>query len=335
MHNSEHYLVVGSGSIAHRHIANLKSLYASSQVSCVSASGRTLTIQETGADKIFSSLAQAIQVRPKFAIVASPSTLHTQHMADLISAGIPVLVEKPVADSLESIAPQQALFQANLNIIDVGYNLRFMPSAIKLKALLSESLIGRIHSIQADVGQYLPDWRPHSDYRNNVSAQATLGGGALLELSHEIDYLRWLFGEFDRVFCYTRKSGHLDIDVDDCVDALFTNSEGTSAHLHMDFLQRHAERCCKVIGDTGTLHWDIMKNRITLRTKDSETVLFDDPAYDRNDMYIKEIESFASMIDNHTSPSVGLPDALRTLAIIEAMRKSSRTGQVVSLRGIQ
>src|SRR5690606_29956228 len=105
--------------------------------------------------------------------------------------------EKPLSDSLESFARAGEVLLENSAKIEVAYNLRFMPSAIRLKELLTEQIVGRIHSVSIEVGQYLPDWRPATDYRKNVSACKKLGGGVLLELSHELDYLTWLFGEFD------------------------------------------------------------------------------------------------------------------------------------------
>ena len=50
-------------------------------------------------------------------------------------------------------------------------------------------------SVRSSVGQYLPEWRKNTDYRKGVSARQDLGGGVLLELSHEIDYIQWIFGE--------------------------------------------------------------------------------------------------------------------------------------------
>jgi small basic protein len=82
-------------------------------------------------------------------------------------------------------------------------------------------------------------------------AKRALGGGVLLELSHEFDYLTHLFGRFDRVFCVTGRSGLLEIDVEDRADILLTRADGLVAQLHMDFLQRKATRRCKVIGEHG------------------------------------------------------------------------------------
>ena len=65
--------------------------------------------------------------------------------------------------------------------------------------LMQNKIVGKILSVRCEVGQFLPSWRPNIDYRESVSARKALGGGALLELSHEIDYLMWIFGDIDWV----------------------------------------------------------------------------------------------------------------------------------------
>ena len=54
-----------------------------------------------------------------------------------------------------------------------------------------------------------------NDYRKTVSAQKILGGGVLLELSHELDYLRWIFGDVEFVQAQLARQSELDIDVED------------------------------------------------------------------------------------------------------------------------
>ena len=81
----------------------------------------------------------------------------------------------------------------------VGYNLRCFPSLSRFRDLIHEDLFGKPLSVRCEIGQYLPDWRPTSDYRAGVSARSDLGGGALMELSHEIDYLSWIFGDVEWV----------------------------------------------------------------------------------------------------------------------------------------
>ncbi len=323
-------LVVGSGSIAQRHLANFRRLLPDAEVGCVSASGRPLADDETVATTRLQSMAAAIAWTPDLAVVASPAPLHLDHAGLLLDAGIPVLIEKPLSDSLDRVRDAAPLLARHRDRIEVAYNLRFLSSARRMKTLIDESCVGRILGLRIEVGQYLPDWRPQADYRHQVSANRSLGGGVLLELSHELDYLTWLFGRFDRVFCIASNSGQLEIDVEDRADILLSRA-GLTAQVHLDFLQRRASRACKVIGSTGTMYWDLIANRIVLDGPGGEEVLFSDPAFDRNDMYIEQLRGFIEVAAGRAVPRITLDDGLTVLDMIEAMRESAATERQVLL----
>jgi predicted dehydrogenase len=330
MSAGQRYLVVGSGSIARRHIANLKTLFGSAEVACVSASGRALSSDETGAHRIFDQLESALDWDPHFAVVASPAPWHVSHAVTLVGAGIPVLIEKPLSNSLEQFSKGGNLLLAHKSKVQVGYNLRHLSSAVRFKALLDDGLPGRIHCVIVDVGQYLPDWRPGTDYRCNVSAQRKLGGGVLLELSHELDYLVWLFDRFETAYCVASTSGTLDLDVEDRVDAVLSRRDGLVANLHMDFLQRVACRTCKVVGERGNLVWDLARNRIEMQGSSSASeCLFSEPEFDRNRMYLAELEQFSQVAAGESEPLIGVEAALYTLRLVDALKRSSAAGQAV------
>ncbi|MFT5926916.1 MAG: putative dehydrogenase [Candidatus Azotimanducaceae bacterium] len=326
-------IVVGTGSIARRHIQNLRKIDASWIVACVSASGRTIIASDLGVDLVFDSLEDAVVAKPKFAIIASPASLHLEHALKFLRADIPTLIEKPLSDTLTGSARQAASeLQKYKHLIDVGYNLRNAPAAIRMQTLLETKCIGRLTTVMLQVGQFLPDWRVVDDYKQSVSAKKTLGGGALLELSHELDYLLWLFGSFDTVYCIEGRSDILDIEVEDQIDAVFTSQSGLVAYVHLDFLQRVVSRNCKVIGEEGTLEWDLLTNTISVMTADKEPEFLNlGNGYDRNDMYIDELHNFVRFIEGKQKATVGLPQARSVMALIAACRDSSQSGERVSI----
>jgi predicted dehydrogenase len=248
------------------------------------------------------------------------------HTAALLDAGVPVLVEKPLSDELSRFVALESLFSRHHERIEIAYNLRYLSSSQRMKQLIVQEEVGRIHSIRIDVGQYLPDWRPQSDYRRNVSANKALGGGVLLELSHEFDYLTWIFGRFDKVYCITSNSGQLEIDVEDRADIMLSRADGVVAQLHMDFLQRKPTRQCKVMGECGTLLWNLSTNSIVLETASGEQTLFAEPTVDRNDMYVEQLRGFIEVAAGRSAPRITLDDGLVVMGLIEAMRHSSSTG---------
>lgn len=326
------YLVIGTGSIARRHIKNLKKLHTQADVACVSASGRLVTQEEVGSDLVFESLDAALLWRPHFAVVASPAPYHLLHGAQAIAMDTPVLIEKPLSHSMEEVAVYEAIFSATDVPVEIAYNLRYLPSAQLIKDVLDSNKLGKIHSVLVDVGQYLPDWRPTADYRLGVSARRELGGGVLLELSHELDYLSWFFGEFSQVFCVARKSSDLQIDVEDCVDAILKRRDGLVVSMHLDFLQRTVSRKCKIIGNEGSLVWDVVRNEVVFLPPGSEAeTLYANPDFDRNEMYLQEIDRFSRVVAGEISPTVSFGQAMMVMNLIEGLNKSSQTGEAITL----
>ena len=318
-------LVVGLGNIAKRHINNLTQLYPEIAVICISASGRKIETDEVNAGMTTDSLDSLNLDAFDMAIVASPAPFHLKHTRPLVSANIPVLIEKPLCTELSEV--HDPIFFKPEAKIGVGYNLRFMPSALRVKQILNEGLLGQISTVFSEVGQYLPDWRPNSDYRIGVSAQRKLGGGALLELSHELDYLNWMFGSFTQVSAKMRTSKQLEIDVEDSVDALLINDESVLFHLHLDFLQKKPSRSLKIIGENGTLIWDLIDNTIVLSAcKETSQIIYSDPDYDRNEMYLQQLRTFAGFTNGTEQFSSTIYSAFDVMKLIEAIRLSDRNG---------
>lgn len=319
-------LVIGSGSIARRHIANLRALLPAADIACVSASGRTLSADETHATVLPASLADALAWQPQLAVVASPAPWHMEHAVALVAADVPVLIEKPLSDSMSRLEAAWGTLEQHRDRIEVAYILRYLSSSQAMKRFLDECRIGHLHTVRIDIGQHLPDWRPQSDYRRNVSANKALGGGVLLELSHEFDYLRWLVGDFDTVYCIAANSGQLEIDVEDRADIMLSRRDGLVAQLHMDFLQRKSTRECKLIGEHGSLLWDLITNSIVLETAAGRETLFAEPGLDRNTLYLEQMRGLIALAAGHGVPRVTLDDGRAVLTMIEAMRQSAASG---------
>lgn len=323
-------LVIGSGSIAQRHMRNLRSQFPDADVVCVSSTGRNLDISEVPATEVSTSIEDALDSLPDFAVVASPASVHLEHAFKVLERGIPVLVEKPLCPSLTG--NRESVLAMGPGKIGVGYNLRFLPSARVVKQILDKKELGKITTAFAEVGQYLPDWRPGTDYKSGVSAQKVLGGGALLELSHELDYLQWFFGNFTQVMATTKNSGQLGIDVEDNVDAMLISADDTVVHLHLDLLQRVPTRAFKAIGEKGTLRWDLLRNEVTLlRPGGVQDQVFSEPDYDRNDMYVGQMSAFVDFAFGSGAFDSSFESAVQVMELIDAIRLSDSSRTFVSM----
>jgi predicted dehydrogenase len=256
---------------------------------------------------------------------------------DLARAGVHLLVEKPISNATCGVAELIEECRVRGLTLMIGYNLRFLPSLMRFRELVEEGRVGRVLSARAEVGQFLPSWRPGSDYRQTVSARAELGGGVLLELSHEIDYLRWLFGEVEWVSAVGRRQSALEIDVEDTAHLVLGFSGETKvprviAALSMDFIRHDTTRCCTAIGETGSLRWNAIAGTVEVLEQgaDAWRTLLAHP-HQRDESYLAEWRHFLECITAGSASLVSGNDALAVLRVIEAARLSSRTGATVPI----
>jgi predicted dehydrogenase len=177
-----------------------------------------------------------------------------------------------------------------------------------------------------EAGQYLPDWRPWQDYRHSYTAQRELGGGILLDGSHELDYITWLLGKPVEVLSMAGKVSTLDIDVEDCATVLLRFASGCQVDVHLDFVQRAYSRSCKLVGEKGTAVWDFTSRGVKLFSADTgvwETFAYD---FDTNDMYVSEMQDFVRCVDCREPPVVDLLQATEVLKLVLAAKRSSAKG---------
>jgi len=315
--------VIGLGNIATRHRQNLKSIFPNSELLSMSASGRSPKVEVSNATRVVDSIEELIEAKVELVIVASPAPFHAQHSIPFIEAGIPTLIEKPVATSIEDAEAINCAIKLHQTPVSIGYCLRYLPSSQKLKVLLDQGVIGTLYNAHIEIGQYLPDWRPKKNYRDSVSAKKKLGGGALFELSHELDYAQWLLGTLNVKHSILRKSEELALDVEDMADIIALTDQGAVATIHLDFLQRKVHRKCSFVGSEGRIDWDLILNQLTLITATESSVLYADPKWDKNQMYVAMVEDFIQMIEKKAHTCIGFSEAIKTVSLIDEIKRKS------------
>ena len=253
-------LVVGLGSIGQRHLRLLRSALPDADIRVLRHSHCSEPIEY--ADGCFNQIEAACSFGPQLAIIASPAPFHLSAATALAGTGAHLLIEKPISDSVDGVSELMTMCAERGSQLQVGYNLRFLHTLQEFKRTLHQNCVGDVYAVRCEVGQYLPSWRPGADYRGTVSARRDLGGGVLLELSHELDMLRWVFGEIDWLSAWTGRQGPLEIDVEDCVMIQMGFTSGPVAQLSMDFLRRDTTRVCTAIGAEGSLRWDAIAGRV-------------------------------------------------------------------------
>ena len=332
MTNNEKYLVVGAGNISKKHIENIKILRKHSTVFNLSSSGRNIDSQSNKADYFLRNFQEVHEHKLDAVIIASPASFHIEHALFFSALNTPLLIEKPLSDKIKKYDDASNVLLALKKKVRVAYNLRYLNSMIFFKKFLDNNLLGKTYSIQSEVGQNLISWRPNKNYKDTVSSNKKLGGGVLLELSHELDYLTWIFGDIESVYCKFSNTNHFDIDVEDNVDSILQTKRGQRINLHMDFLQNRATRKCKVIGEKGTLDFDILENRIIHYSENEDSkIIYDERVSDSNQPYIDMLKAFLNREKEEIDTLASLNQAKNVLEVIEAMRVSSKKNSVIRI----
>ncbi len=331
----KNFLISGFGAIGRRHLQTLRALDSDAEIT-------VLRRPESGGGdvpegiRVVHDMDAALDSGIDAAIIAGPASGHVEEALSLAAAGVHLLVEKPLSDRLQGARALLDSCRDGGVVLQVGYCLRFLESQSALHRALADGLIGRVVGVEATVGQYLPDWRPGRDYRQTVSARRDLGGGALLELSHEIDCLLWHLGAVNMVDARMSRQSDLEIDVEDTVDMKLAFSSGATGSLHMDMVLSPPKRFCRIEGEEGVLFWDGIRGETRYHSSgegDDEgkgTLLATDGG-ERNKMYERQLTHFLNCIGVGAAPLVGGEDGLRVLEVVEAARRSANTGGAVNI----
>ena len=329
-------LIVGVGSIGMRHLRLGRSLLPDADIRVLRREASANT--PAHADGCFTRIEQAVDFSPQLSVIATPAPFHMQAAISLAKAGSHLLIEKPLASSLPELSPFIALLREKRPVVLTGYNLRFLPSLQKFREMFEAGVVGNALSVRCEVGQYLPSWRPDADYRVGVSARRALGGGVLLELSHELDYLQWIFGDASWVRATLRKQSDLEIDVEDSAHMIigFAPKNGASevvGSASLDFLRHDTTRQCTVIGENGSLRWNGITGTVELLGAGgnawTEMYRHDAP---RDFSYEAEWLHLLECIEKGQPPLVSFEDGERVLRLIDAARRSDRaSGAQVNL----
>jgi len=338
-------LFIGLGGIGQRHLRNIYNKFgdrATLLAYRVRNLRQTISAKLTIDDSVdfiekysvyvSSDLGQLFEQSPDVAFICNPTSLHIPACLDVARAGCDFFVEKPLSNSLDDIEDLLSICRSKKLIAQVGNQLRFHPCYKLLKKLISEETIGNILSVHAEVGEYLPDWHKYEDYRQMYASRKELGGGVVLSQIHELDYLYDLFGMPRRVFALGGHLSSLEIDVEDIADILLEmtfNGRRLPVALHMDFVQCPPSRSCKIIGELGEITMDLAGLTVIVEKMGQDKVEYDFGGFERNKLFIDEIDHFFNCIINRSQPVVTIDDGVNSLKMAIAIRQSIETGQII------
>lgn len=325
------FLVLGGGSIGTRHLKNLLTLGQTDVTVFDPSPGRRRALAAELPVRVVEDLEAGWTTEPTAVVIATPTSEHLELALAAAERRCHFLVEKPLADSLAGTDRLAKLVTEHELVSLVGCNMRFHPGVRALHSLVAEHALGRILTARFEAGQYLPDWRPGTDYRDSYSARRALGGGIILDAIHELDYAGWLLGEAVEVSCFADHVSSLEIDTEDVAAILLRFADGTIAEVHLDYVQRSYSRSCRLAGETGSARWAYDRNSVDVFQVGHDgwesRPLFD--TWEPNAMYLDELRHFLRCLDGEEQPLADVRQGRRTLAVALAAKLSAAEGRTV------
>ena len=327
--------VIGCGSIGKRHIRNLSNLEDNSinNITVYDINSESFdSIKDIQNIKITQNINEVYE-NASGIIIANPNHLHSKYALEALENNCNIMVEKPFSHSLTHINEILEIAQNKNLVVKTAYMLRFYEPMIKLKEIIDKKILGKIYSANIMCGNYLPDWRPHLDYRKNYGAKKNQGGGIILDATHEINYARYLLGEVKKVSCFASKLSNLEIDTEDVasINLIFENE--CIANIHLDYLQHNYNRNCTIVCEKGTLIWNFIGHQLDIYEKETKKwiniIKLKD--YDFNNTYIEEIKDFISLIKLNRNNYYDTIDGINDLKIALASLESAKNFKCIDL----
>lgn len=311
-------VVRGTGSAGQRHLRALRTHLGLRPVAYPARSDRDTTLRADGITTI--SGLEELGAGKACAIVATNTGRHVADTRELLRIG-DVLVEKPLAPTLEGLPELERLAASLGRRIWVAFCLRFEPSLRRFGELLPS--IGCVDAVRIECQSYLPDWRP-GDHRATYSARPD-EGGVLRDLSHEIDYAVHFFGRPQAVFAVVTRSGRLGIEAEDAADLTWSVAS-TVVSLRLDYLSPVARRRMRASGADGELEWDGIAQHVRLRRGGSDEMVESFPCT-RDELFARQAAAFLDACDGgDAGPLATFQEGAFVAALTDAAHRSAASG---------
>ena len=309
-------LIVGYGSIGKKHHALIKDMFPEVTIKFFR---HNISNKKNSLDSDLYTMDEVKAFNPAISFICNPASNHIEQAIKLGSIGSHLFIEKPLALNMNGITTLKKIIKNNKLIVQVGYNLRYLDSLIFLKKIIEKEQYGRPLYFKSKVGQNLSSWRKNQNNTNSISLQKNFGGGVIYELSHEIDYLLWLFNSFNYKKVTKVQTLFYASDVEDTAFITLGNKKNDKFNiigdLSLDFVRQDNVRECEVICESATIKWLPLESRIIVADPKKEKVIdFENDTIERT--YSKQLYSFFNSIIKDKSPLYDFDDGVKTLKLI-------------------
>ena len=300
------FCFIGLGSIATRHINNLKTILGNDASIDVLRSGKGKELSDELNSKIDKVCYSASELEEHYdaLFITNPTSKHYDTLKEHLNRSDFFFVEKPVFETGDEDISE---FVDSGKEFYTACPLRYTNVIQYLKKNIDFS---KVYSMRCISSSYLPDWRPGTDYRNTYSAHKELGGGVAIDLIHEWDYINYMIGSPVDVKSMIVKKSDLEIDSDD-IAVYIAEYKDKIVELHLDYFGRKTIRRIELFCKDDTITADLVDQKIVF-DKAKKNI---DLSQERNEFQMREIKHFLDIVSGKTICDNDLQEATSILRI--------------------
>ena len=332
--------VAGAGYIGLAHIAALRAS-ATCELSAI-------VDPSPAAKASFSSIVELLENdRPDGIVLATPNQLHVPQALQCLEAGLPVLLEKPIAGSVADGERLVTAVEAKKAKVLIGHHRAHSPIMAKAKEVVDSGVLGRLVAVMGSATFYKPDhYFAEGPWRREPG-----GGPILINMIHEVHNLRMLCGEIVAVQAIASQavrgfpvedtvaislqfaSGALGTfmlsDTAACARSWEQTSQENKAYPSYD-----DEDCYVIAGTNGSLSVPTMRLKTYARPEERswwKPFLAGRVQMTREDPIRRQMEHFGAVVRGEAAPLVSARDGLANLRVTEAIVEAATAGRTVEL----
>lgn len=333
MNRMHRVLVIGVGSIGERHVRCFQRTQRADVGICETDTQRAERVRrQYDLSRVHASLSEALKSGYDLAVICTPAHLHVPQAAELVQAGLHLLIEKPLSTSEEGLAELSAAVDRQQRMVGVAYVNRVNPVLADMKAALDSGRFGELVQLVAVSGQHFPTYRPA--YREIYYRDHATGGGAIQDaLTHMVNAGEWLAGPVDRLSADAAHQVLPGVEVEDTVHVLARHGKMLACYA-LNQHQAPNELSMTVVGSRGTVRYEGHRGRWTWMSEPGahwQTGL--ELNVERDDLFVRQAEMMLDAVENGTAPSCSLQQAWQTLRVNLAILAACDSGEWHQVRG--
>lgn len=233
------------------------------------------------------------QLNPEIAFITNPTFLHIDTAIKCAEIGCKLFIEKPIGKDSENLDKLITIAKKKNIVTYIAYNLRFNPVINKLKEYIT---IKKPLHVRVVCTSFYPLWRTDKNHLESYSAKSEMGGGVILDLSHELDYIVYILADIKKIDGKFSKVSNVTIDAEDYAD-LIVSTDLSNVNVHINFLSQILQRYIQIDFGDLTVIGDLINSEVREYEKEKlkKTIKLD---YNKGQEYIEQLKYFFDNIEN-------------------------------------